>query len=149
VGTPCHIAAGFPYSIPVVPIVLCSTVCSTGSTTTACNNRNSPAYAGGGIWVVEPSAKLFADLMDFIAKPIPGTKDTGWHYGVRAAATACELALSWSEAACHNGGRAAATARLHAVLPCSRSQHTPLLFNKLALQPVLIALPRPRRTCKL
>jgi hypothetical protein len=79
---------------PFVRILSCSTVCSTGSTTTACNNRNSPAYAGGGIWVVEPSAKLFADLMDFIAKPIPGTKDTGWHYGVRVAS----LVLPRSEA---------------------------------------------------
>ena len=52
----------------------------TGSMVTACINANGPAYAGGGIWVVEPSAALFAKLMDVIAKPRPGT-DEGWMLG--------------------------------------------------------------------
>ena len=52
----------------------------TGSMVTACINANGPAYAGGGIWVVEPSAALFASLMDVIAKPRPGT-DEGWMLG--------------------------------------------------------------------
>jgi hypothetical protein len=52
----------------------------TGAMVTACINANGPAYAGGGIWVVEPSAALFAKLMDVIAKPRPGT-DEGWLLG--------------------------------------------------------------------
>ena len=52
----------------------------TGAMVTACINANGPAYAGGGIWVVEPSAALFAKLMDVIAKPRPGT-DEGWMLG--------------------------------------------------------------------
>jgi hypothetical protein len=50
----------------------------TGSIVTACCNGNGPGYAGGGIWVLEPSKQLFADIMDFVAKPVPGTKDGQW-----------------------------------------------------------------------
>lgn len=28
---------------------------------------------GGGLWVLEPSAKLYAELLDFLAKPVPGS----------------------------------------------------------------------------
>ncbi|RYE85360.1 MAG: hypothetical protein EOO65_00585, partial [Methanosarcinales archaeon] len=31
--------------------------------------------------MVEPSAKIFAEMMDLISKPLPGTKDGVWHFG--------------------------------------------------------------------
>ena len=52
----------------------------TGSMVTACINANGPAYAGGGIWVVEPGAAVFARLMAVIAAPRPGTQE-GWLLG--------------------------------------------------------------------
>jgi hypothetical protein len=51
----------------------------TGAIVTACCNRNGPGYAGGGIWILEPSTELYADLMDFIAKPVPGTENDQWY----------------------------------------------------------------------
>jgi hypothetical protein len=51
----------------------------TGAIVTACCNPNGPGYAGGGIWILEPSTTLYADLMDFIAKPVPGTEKDPWY----------------------------------------------------------------------
>lgn len=45
---------------------------------TACCHPNGPGYAGGGIWVVEPSDALFKDIMDLISKPVPGTENDPW-----------------------------------------------------------------------
>lgn len=53
----------------------------TGAMVSACCHPNGPAYAGGGIWIVEPSAALYADLLDFISKPVPGTANDPWHWG--------------------------------------------------------------------
>lgn len=53
----------------------------TGAMVTACCHPNGPGYAGGGIWVVEPSKALFADIMDMISKPVPGTDNDPWHWG--------------------------------------------------------------------
>jgi hypothetical protein len=50
----------------------------TGAMVTACCHPIGPAYAGGGIWVVEPSQALYDDLMAFIAKPVPGTESDTW-----------------------------------------------------------------------
>jgi hypothetical protein len=51
----------------------------TGAFVAACCHPGGPAYAGGGIWVVEPSAALFADVMDMISKPVPGTENDPWY----------------------------------------------------------------------
>jgi len=53
----------------------------TGAVVTACCSTNSPGYAGGGIWVVEPSVRLYADILAFIAKPVPGTESDPWYVG--------------------------------------------------------------------
>jgi hypothetical protein len=51
----------------------------TGAIVTACCNVNGPGYAGGGIWILEPSKELYTDLLSFIAKPVPGTLNDPWY----------------------------------------------------------------------
>ena len=50
----------------------------TGSLVTACCHGIGPAYPGGGIWVLEPSADMFAYLLDLLSKPRPGTTNDIW-----------------------------------------------------------------------
>ena len=39
-------------------------------------------YAGGGIWVLEPSEAIYKKILDTIAKPIPGSNPPkNWHNG--------------------------------------------------------------------
>jgi hypothetical protein len=43
--------------------------------------RAGPAYPGGGIWVLEPSDRLYGTLMRAISHPRPGTMSDGWNLG--------------------------------------------------------------------
>lgn len=39
----------------------------------ACCHSLGPAYTGGGLWVLEPSAELYADMLQFLERPVPGS----------------------------------------------------------------------------
>jgi len=59
----------------------------------ACCHGLGPAYTGGGQWVVEPSASIMAQLMDFISKPVPGTENEGWTHGDMMVRQACAASV--------------------------------------------------------
>jgi hypothetical protein len=51
----------------------------TAAFTVDCCNANSPAKPSGGLWVVEPSARVAADLQALMERPAPHGQD--WHWG--------------------------------------------------------------------
>ena len=51
----------------------------TGAFVTACCHPAGGAMPGGGLWVVEPSAAVMADILDLIAHPVPGTDSDPWY----------------------------------------------------------------------
>jgi hypothetical protein len=51
----------------------------TAAFTVDCCNANSPAKPSGGLWVVEPSAAVAAELQALMERPAPHGQD--WHWG--------------------------------------------------------------------
>jgi len=47
----------------------------------ACCHGLGPMYTGGGLWVLEPSASIMAQLMAFANGPVPGSPNEGWRWG--------------------------------------------------------------------